>query len=133
MSCVSFVVCFFFSSRRRHTRCALVTGVQTCALPILTSGLDHVEDAEPLAEADTIRMLFTDGAQDMGAFAEAKPLAHAPGAAFSYSTGNSVILADLMARMLTNSPDPAVRRRAMQMFIDGRLKIPARLDSVTGD
>src|SRR3546814_16250236 len=30
-----FSVCFFFfSSRRRHTRCALVTGVQTCALPI---------------------------------------------------------------------------------------------------
>src|SRR3546814_9367220 len=29
-----FVCCFFFSSRRRHTRCALVTGVQTCALPI---------------------------------------------------------------------------------------------------
>src|SRR3546814_7556535 len=30
-------LCFFvfFSSRRRHTRCALVTGVQTCALPIL--------------------------------------------------------------------------------------------------
>src|SRR3546814_11611578 len=28
---------FFFSSRRRHTRCALVTGVQTCALPILAA------------------------------------------------------------------------------------------------
>src|SRR3546814_7544053 len=28
-------VLLFFSSRRRHTRCALVTGVQTCALPIL--------------------------------------------------------------------------------------------------
>src|SRR3546814_9027020 len=28
------VLVFFFSSRRRHTRCALVTGVQTCALPI---------------------------------------------------------------------------------------------------
>src|SRR3546814_5910520 len=28
------IVVFFFSSRRRHTRCALVTGVQTCALPI---------------------------------------------------------------------------------------------------
>src|SRR3546814_2970633 len=27
---------FFFSSRRRHTRCALLTGVQTCALPIST-------------------------------------------------------------------------------------------------
>src|SRR3546814_17446936 len=30
---------FFFSSRRRHTRCALVTGVQTCALPISFSGM----------------------------------------------------------------------------------------------
>src|SRR3546814_17187819 len=29
---------FFVSSRRRHTRCALVTGVQTCALPICLSG-----------------------------------------------------------------------------------------------
>src|SRR3546814_20619654 len=28
------MLCFFLSSRRRHTRCALVTGVQTCALPI---------------------------------------------------------------------------------------------------
>src|SRR3546814_2087449 len=27
-------MCFCFSSRIRHTRCALVTGVQTCALPI---------------------------------------------------------------------------------------------------
>src|SRR3546814_4821741 len=31
------MVLFFFSSRRRHTRCALVTGVQTCALPIYIS------------------------------------------------------------------------------------------------
>src|SRR3546814_15817366 len=30
-------ICLFFSSRRRHTRCALVTGVQTCALPIFSS------------------------------------------------------------------------------------------------
>src|SRR3546814_2549885 len=36
---------FFFSSRRRHTRCALVTGVQTCALPI--SGRS-IELARPL-------------------------------------------------------------------------------------
>src|SRR3546814_4917388 len=34
----SWVSVFFFSSRRRHTRCALVTGVQTCALPICISG-----------------------------------------------------------------------------------------------
>src|SRR3546814_16254572 len=34
---VSFVCYFFFSSRRRHTGCVLVTGVQTCALPISTA------------------------------------------------------------------------------------------------
>src|SRR3546814_3763208 len=34
-------VFFFFSSRRRHTRCALVTGVQTCALPILALGIQE--------------------------------------------------------------------------------------------
>src|SRR3546814_2613074 len=32
--CLVLFIFFFFSSRRRHTRCALVTGVQTCALPI---------------------------------------------------------------------------------------------------
>src|SRR3546814_5234328 len=37
-------VFFFFSSRRRHTRCALVTGVQTCALPIFK---DFTMDATP--------------------------------------------------------------------------------------
>src|SRR3546814_6115272 len=33
---IFYISVFFFSSRRRHTRCALVTGVQTCALPICT-------------------------------------------------------------------------------------------------
>src|SRR3546814_8808010 len=36
---------FFFSSRRRHTRCPLVTGVQTCALPILPRGATPVDFA----------------------------------------------------------------------------------------
>src|SRR3546814_9503925 len=35
---------FFFSSRRRHTRCALVTGVQTCALPISRHEAGHDVD-----------------------------------------------------------------------------------------
>src|SRR3546814_6143057 len=34
MFCYCYISLLFFSSRRRHTRCALVTGVQTCALPI---------------------------------------------------------------------------------------------------
>src|SRR3546814_5333832 len=43
---------FFFSSRRRHTRCALVTGVQTCALPIWM-----VNIALPLVPAASSRSL----------------------------------------------------------------------------
>src|SRR3546814_8752917 len=40
MRCTIGIV-FFFASRRRHTRCALVTGVQTCALPIWMSIPDN--------------------------------------------------------------------------------------------
>src|SRR3546814_6315541 len=39
---------FFFSSRRRHTRCALVTGVQTCALPTLVEVHNPAEMEEAL-------------------------------------------------------------------------------------
>src|SRR3546814_17627403 len=42
---------FFFSSRRRHTRCALVTGVQTCALPICRLGEDVFSPAVTLRQA----------------------------------------------------------------------------------
>src|SRR3546814_5463137 len=38
-------VFFFFTSRRRHTRCALVTGVQACALPIFLISNDSKEEA----------------------------------------------------------------------------------------
>src|SRR3546814_1063374 len=41
----SYSLFFFFSSRRRHTRCALVTGVQTCALPICI-GVDRMRSTK---------------------------------------------------------------------------------------
>src|SRR3546814_17137845 len=41
----------FLSSRRRHTRCALVTGVQTCALPIYpVPGLGEPQRGDGAAE-----------------------------------------------------------------------------------
>src|SRR3546814_6536123 len=40
---------FFLSSRRRYTRCALVTGVQTCALPISGRPRDAAEMFQPPA------------------------------------------------------------------------------------
>src|SRR3546814_7816264 len=42
---VDFFFIFFFSSRRRHTRCALVTGVQTCALPIAFRARENRKEA----------------------------------------------------------------------------------------
>src|SRR3546814_10555202 len=51
------IVFLFFSSRRRHTRCALVTGVQTCALPIFNTGRKLVafvplENGAPAVDGD---------------------------------------------------------------------------------
>src|SRR3546814_7545852 len=51
-------LCFFFSSRIRHTRCALVTGVQTCALPILLADPDGVTVVfQPICELRTGRVV----------------------------------------------------------------------------
>src|SRR3546814_13308577 len=50
----------FFSSRRRHTRCALGTGVQTCALPISVEPTAIVKsnDSTSVAKGDFIRFLY---------------------------------------------------------------------------
>src|SRR3546814_4826854 len=54
--------CFFFSSRSRHTSCALVTGVQTCALPIsggTAPSLSVIADYYPPAQRPLAIGLFT--------------------------------------------------------------------------
>src|SRR3546814_995482 len=48
---------FFFSSRRRHTRCALVTGVQTCALPISLDIGDEADGDVMMLRALAVRPL----------------------------------------------------------------------------
>src|SRR3546814_7240820 len=70
---------FFFSSRRRHTRCALVTGVQTCALPICLldaaaqaavplsgEGVLAVTQGPRLESVAEIRRLVRDGCDMVG-------------------------------------------------------------------
>src|SRR3546814_3141520 len=54
--CMSFV--FFFSSRRRHTRCALVTGVQTCALPISLNASANCLDRHLATRGDQTAILW---------------------------------------------------------------------------
>src|SRR3546814_5044501 len=64
--------CFFLSSRRRHTICALVTGVQTCALPICQQrNLGHepestVKIIEAEAARDRISLRIIDPAGQIG-------------------------------------------------------------------
>src|SRR3546814_17492676 len=58
---VFLLVCFFFSSRRRHTRCALVTGVQTCALPILEQEVETLKlylEIEKMRFEERLRPVF---------------------------------------------------------------------------
>lgn len=97
----------------------------------MSSGLEHVENGDPVYDSDTVRMLFMGGADDMAAYAEAKPLAARPGAKFQYSTAATMILSDIMTRALTPSEDPQVRRDAMMQFLRGRLTEPLDLSSLT--
>src|SRR3546814_10779883 len=66
----------FVSSRRRHTSCALVTGVQTCALPIYSPGVGTfyagengnttICDSIRMRGFDTSSSIFVDGIRDLG-------------------------------------------------------------------
>src|SRR3546814_4060309 len=76
----SLFICLFFSSRRRHTRCALVTGVQTCALPISVHEQGRLTDArgDALAALAADADAFVDRhvVADAGDFGEhARPVA----------------------------------------------------------
>jgi CubicO group peptidase (beta-lactamase class C family) len=96
----------------------------------MRSGLRHTEDGDPLYDTDTVRMLFLDGRDDMAAYAEAQPLEAEPGQKFEYSSATTVILADLVARSLTDSHDPAVRRLAVSDYLRTRLFEPLGMKSM---
>src|SRR3546814_9560825 len=83
-------VVFFFSSRRRHTRCALVTGVQTCALPIsdAVAGVANVILRRRVEEVVTSVRLA--GTTDGGGFTQQYNLVGGP----SWSSGSLMAAAD---------------------------------------
>ena len=97
----------------------------------MSSGLEHVENGDPVWQGDTVAMLFGGGASDMAGFAEAKPAAAQPGEIFNYSSATSVILSDIIAGTLTPSQNPDARRDAMRDFIGGRLIEPLGMTSLT--
>ena len=96
----------------------------------MRSGLRHTEAGDPVYRSDEVRMLFLDGRDDMAAYAEAQPLEAEPGRKWEYSSATTVILADLAARALTTSTDPAERRRAVSDFLRTRLFDPLGMKSI---
>jgi CubicO group peptidase (beta-lactamase class C family) len=99
----------------------------------MSSGLDHTEMAEggkAIYEADTTRLLFLDGRENVARYAEKRNLEAETGSPrFEYSTATSHILADIMTRTLTDSSDPVVRRNAMLEYARGRLFEPLGMTS----
>ena len=96
----------------------------------MRSGLRHTENGEPVHSSDEVRMLFLDGRDDMAVWAEAQPLEAEPGKKFEYSSATTVILADIAARALTDSRDPATRRIAVAEYLRTRLFDPVGMKSM---
>jgi CubicO group peptidase (beta-lactamase class C family) len=98
----------------------------------MSSGIDHTEvpdEEKAIFEADTPRMLFLDGRENVARYAESRTPEAEPGKKFEYSTATSHILADIMTRALTDSRDPLVRRNAMLEYARGRLFEPLGMKS----
>ena len=96
----------------------------------MRAGLDHTEAGDPPYESSEVRMLFLDGRDDMAAFAKEQPLEAEPGERFEYSSNTTVILADIVARALTDSEDPEARRAAVAGFMQQRLFGPLGMASM---
>lgn len=96
----------------------------------MRSGLRHAESAPRRAEADGTRMLFTDGRDNMAAYAEAQPLEAEPGRKWNYSSASTLILADLAGRVLSEGNDPLRRRQAVGDYLKARLFEPLHMTSM---
>src|SRR3546814_269699 len=115
LCCLRFFNFFFFSSRRRHTRCALVTGVQTCALPIF-GHLPRRCSSAPQSNRDS-------GAIRVRNFARAYRIALSHGR-FHYADGASPGVdlrtnAHRNAELIRNMPD----KRALECGYAERLQM----------
>src|SRR3546814_865673 len=127
-------VFFFFSSRRRHTRCALVTGVQTCALPIsnadrrLRAGHLWVYSNE-VDTAATPLAGFVAGDQAVLEAAGGKPLG------IVGVSPNNLICARLLSRDLKHRLDKSllVHRLQVALSLRDRLFDPTCYRLIHGD
>ncbi len=90
----------------------------------MRDGLDWFEDYLDGNESNVIHMLFGEGLGDVAAYAARRPLAHAPGTVFNYSSGTSNILARIAG-------DAAGGRDAFESLLIDRLFTPIGMRSAT--
>src|SRR3546814_16896087 len=107
---------FFFSSRRRHTRCALVTGVQTCALPISDpagkAGLQNLMASlldEGTATMDSREL--AEARERLGAGIDIEPSLDRTTVTLSALEPNLAASLDLMADIIKNPASRSEERR----------------------
>ena len=81
----------------------------------MRDGLAFAEEYEDPGESDVIQMLFGRGQADMATFAADRPLAAAPGRRFNYSTGTSMVVSGIVARLL-GAGDPYRSFLAERLF-----------------
>jgi CubicO group peptidase (beta-lactamase class C family) len=82
----------------------------------MSDGLAFREEYVDGNRSDVIPMLFGPGKEDVAAFAESFPLAHAPGAFWSYSSGTSNIVSGIVARLFKNDPAAYERHMRRELF-----------------
>ena len=90
----------------------------------MRDGLEFTETYEDPDTSDVLQMLFGEGKADMAAFAADRPLAVQPGARYNYSTGTSMVISGIVARVL-GPGDP------YRSYLDERLFGPLGMDSAT--
>jgi len=88
----------------------------------MRDGLDYAEDYEDPASSDVLQMLYGPGRSDMARFAADRSLAAPPGSRFNYSTGTSMVVSGIVARVL-GPGDP------YRAFLDERLFGPLGMSS----
>ena len=90
----------------------------------MRDGLAFAEEYEDAGSSDVIEMLFGRGRADMAAFAADRPLVVPPGTRFNYSTGSTMVLSGIVARVL--GPGGPYRS-----YLDERLFGPLGMASAT--
>jgi CubicO group peptidase (beta-lactamase class C family) len=88
----------------------------------MVDGLDYQESAENVADAGNARMLFGEGRRDVARWAANRPLLHDPGTHWNYSSASTLLVSDMLTRVVVTSWETAdFRRERMRTWMNTAL------------